>query len=313
MLTALLAGLFALPLAGSARAAEAVVTVQGDNAVELVDTASGAVSARIPVPGSPAGIALSPDRRTAYVTRPDGPGLAVIDLDARRVVQTLALPGGPLGIGVDPAHGTVYVADWYAKRVLVLKPGPDGLVQDGEIAVGASPSGLAVTPDGATLLVANRESSSVSVVDAASRREVRVIPVGGHPFGLTLDAAAGRAYTANVLSNDVSVIDLAAGREIGRIKAGERPYVVALAGARGFVTNQYAGTVTVFDRASLRPEATIEVDDHPEGIAASADGRTLVVANWGSNTLSLIDAGSLKVVRTLKTGDGPRAFGDFLR
>jgi YVTN family beta-propeller protein len=37
------------------------------------------------------------------------------------------------------------------------------------------------------------------------------------------------------------------------------------------------------------------------------------VANWGSNTLSVIDATTLKVTGEIKVPDGPRAFGDFLR
>ena len=306
-----LALLAALP--HPARAAEALVTVQGDNAVEVVDLDAAKVVRRIPVSGSPAGIALSPGRDTAYVTRPDLPGLAVIDLRTDTVTQDLKLPGGPLGIGVDPRAGTVYVADWYAARVLVLRPEGGKLVADGEIAVGQSPSGLAVTPDGATLLVANREADSVSVVDIAARREVAQVPVGKHPFGLTLDAEGKRAYTANVTGDDVSVIDVPARREVGRVKTGERPYVVALAGGRGFVTDQYGNSVTAFDLATLKSVGTIDVGDHPEGIGAARDGRHLYVANWGSNTLSVIDAGTLKVVREIPTGDGPRAFGDFLR
>jgi len=308
---ALLAAILAA--APRADAAEAVVTVQLDNRVEIVDLDAGKVVATIPVPGSPAGIALSPDRRTAYVTRPDAPGLGIVDLAARTLTASLPLPGGPLGIACNPRSGAVYVADWYARRVLVLMPGEGGLRLDGEIKVGASPSGIVVSPDGATLLVANREGDTVSVVDAAARRETKVIPVGTHPFGLVLDAGKGRAYTANVESNDVSVVDLAEGREIGRIKTGERPYVLALAGGRGFVTDQYSGTVTVFDLDALKVVKTIEVGDHPEGIAASPDGTKLYAANWGSNTLSVVDAKSLAVTGEIKLGDGPRAFGDFIR
>lgn len=300
-----------------AAAGEALVTVQGGNAVEVVDLAAGKVVQSIPVSGSPAGIALSPDRATAYVTRPDLPGLAVIDAKARALTATVTLPGGPLGIGVDPKAGTVYVADWYGRRLFVLRPtgaGADAtLVPDGEIAVGASPSGLAVTPDGATLLVANREADSVSVVDVARRREVATIPVGRHPFGLVLDAQGRRAYTANVTGDDVSVIDVAARREVARVKTGERPYVVALARGRGFVTDQYGNSVTAFDLDSLKVLRTIDVGDHPEGIGADAEGRFLYVANWGSDTLSVIDAETMAVVREIPTGESPRAFGDFLR
>lgn len=308
---------FGLPLLGllllgaPARADEALVTAQGANTLAIVDLEAGSVAAQIPIDGAPAGIALSPDRRTAFVTRPEGPGLAVVDLDTRTVTGTLALPGGPLGIAVNPKSGAVYVADWYGSRIFVVSP--DGARLDTEIQVGASPSGIAVTPDGATLLVANREGDSVSVVDVATARELQKIPVGQHPFGITLDAEGARAYTANVTSNDVSVIDVPGRHEIGRVTTGERPYVIALAGPRGFVTDQYSGTVTVFNLKTLTNVAAIEVGDHPEGIAASRDGRTLTVANWGSNTLSLIDATTLKVTGEIKVPDGPRSFGDFLR
>ncbi|CAM2971602.1 Virginiamycin B lyase [Methylobacterium mesophilicum] len=294
------------------QAREAIVTTQLGGAVEIVDLAAGKVVRSIKLDGAPAGIALSPDRKRAYVTRPEGHGLAVLDLDAGVVAAEVPLPGGPLGVAADPRGGKVYVADWYGNRLFVLTERDGRLIPDGEIAVGASPSGIAVSPDGATLYVANREADTVSVVDADARKETKVIPVGQHPFGITLDAPTGRAYTANVTSDDVSVIDLAAGREIGRIPTGRRPYVIALTQGRGFVTDQYAGSVTAFDLTTLKPLADIDVGDHPEGIAADAGGR-LYVANWGDNTLSVLDGRTLKVLKTIPTGNGPRAFGDFLR
>ncbi len=299
--------------ASPAPAQEAIVTAQLGNAVEIVDLATKKILQSIPVAGAPAGIALSPDRTRAYITRPEGHGVTVIDLAARKVVSELGLPGGPLGIGVNPVSGEVYVADWFGERVFALRATADRLTLDGEIATGKSPSGIAVTPDGATLLVANRESDSVSVIDVASRTERRRIAVGTHPFGLTLAPDATRAYTANVLSDDVSAIDIAAGRETGRVKTGQRPYVIAFAGQRGFVTDQYSNTVTAFDPTTMTKLGTIDVGDHPEGIAATRDGTVIVVANWGDNSLSLIDPSSLKITGTIETGDGPRAFGDFLR
>jgi hypothetical protein len=36
------------------------------------------------------------------------------------------------------------------------------------------------------------------------------------------------------------------------------------------------------------------------------------VANWFDNTVSVVDAESLKVVKTIATGNGSRAFGQFI-
>ena len=181
------------------------------------------------------------------------------------------------------------------------------------IEVGDSPSGLAVTPDGKQLLSADRDSDEVSFVDTETNTRTGGIMVGDRPFGITIDPAGKRAYTANVASDDVSVIDIAARKVIATVKVGRRPYAVALAGSRAFVTNQYAGTVSVFDLDTSKPLATIEVGDHPEGIAADPAGGYVYVASWFDNVLQRIDAAKMALTGEVKVGDGPRAFGLFLR
>ena len=185
-------------------------------------------------------------------------------------------------------------------------------VPAGSVETGKGPSGIAVTPDGATILTADRDSDQISVIDARSLTRLGVIPVGAHPFGITIDAEGARAYSADVYANQVSVIDLATREVIGTVETDERPYKVALAKGRGFVTNSYGSDLTVFDLETLAPLGTIEVGDYPEGIEATRDGATLYVANWFSNTMSRVDPVTMTVTGEIVTGDGPRAFGDFI-
>jgi YVTN family beta-propeller protein len=139
------------------------------------------------------------------------------------------------------------------------------------------------------------------------------IAVGKRPFGVTVDDEGKRAYTANVASDDVSVIDLTAGKVIASVKVGHRPYAVALAGGRAFVTDQYGGTVTVFDLASFAVIKAIEVGGYPEGIEADPSGAVVYVSCWEDNSLQKIDTATLTVTERIPVGDGPRAFGRFLR
>ncbi len=151
------------------------------------------------------------------------------------------------------------------------------------------------------------------LLDARTLGCLATIPVGQRPFGVTVDGEGRRAYTANVGSNDVTVIDLSARRVVGHVMVGERPYAVALAAGKGFVSDQYGGTVTVFDVGDLRTLATLRVGGYPEGSAPSRDGRRVFVANWDSGTLTAIDVETLTVSGELRVGDGPRAFGAFIR
>ena len=182
-----------------------------------------------------------------------------------------------------------------------------------DIPVGQSPSGLAVTPDGRLLLSADRDSDAVSIIDIASRARLASVAVGKRPFGITIGSDGLRAYTANVKSDDVTVIDIAARKAVGKVATGRRPYAVALARGRGFVTDQYGGTVTVFDLATLRPLKAIDACDHPEGIQADGAEANVYVACWGDDFLLRVNPDTLTVTSKAVVGDGPRAFGKFLR
>ncbi len=293
-----------------ALAALAFVTNQGDDTVSVVDTARGVVTQTVSVGSKPAGIALGAGARRVYVTNPEGHSITILERTGDRlsVVREVPAGAGPLGVAVSPTDGRVFAADWYGDTVAVMDA--DGAPL-GAVHVGQSPSGVAVDAAGTRLYVANRESDNLSVIDLATLTTVATIPVGHAPFGVTLHG--GRVFVANVQSGDVSVLDMASLAEIRRVKVGEFPYAVAVTpdGSRLLVTNQHSGTLSVFD-ADFTKLPDITVGDYPEGIAMSEDGTRAFVAVWMDNRLAEIDVAAGKMVRKIKVGESPRAFGLFL-
>ncbi|HET6388001.1 beta-propeller fold lactonase family protein [Hyphomicrobium sp.] len=287
------------------------MTDQPSDSVSFVDLKTMKEIGRIKAGSKPAGVALSPDKATAYVTAPDSKELIEIDAISRSVKRRLVLGGAPLGIAAHPSRPEVYVADWYAHKLIIVDTGK--LEVSGEVAVGQSPSGLAVTPDGRLLLSADRDSDAISIIDVETRTRLGSVAVGSRPFGITIDGAGARAFTANVKSDDVTVIDIAKRAVVGRVPSGRRPYAVALAQGRGFVTDQYDGTITVFDEKTLTPITRITACDHPEGIEADTSEANVYVACWGDDVLLRIDPKTLQVTGKASTGSGPRAFGKFVR
>ena len=55
---------------------------------------------------------------------------------------------------------------------------------------------------------------------------------------------------------------------------------------------------------------TIEVGRSPVNSIFDSDGRYAYVTNWGSNTVSVIDANTWEVVKTIAVGTNP--FGIYL-
>jgi len=103
-------------------------------------------------------------------------------------------------------------------------------------------------------------------------------------------------------------------KPIATVKVNMLPYATALAlnDSRLLVTNQDDGSVSVIDTETLKEIALITVGTKPEGISTHPDDRHVYVANWFDGNVSVIDARTLKVIDTIQTGEGSRAFGQFM-
>jgi YVTN family beta-propeller protein len=80
----------------------AYVTVMNDNAVAVLDTASGAVRATIAVGKLPAAVAVTPDGSEAWVGNVFSGSVSVIDVASGAVVATIAGGTGTKPIDAAP-------------------------------------------------------------------------------------------------------------------------------------------------------------------------------------------------------------------
>ena len=76
-------------------------------------------------------------------------------------------------------------------------------------------------------------------------------------------------------------------------------------GRRLFVSNRGGDTVTVIDLARLAVEATIMVAKGPEHLAASPDGRLILVGFPQERGIAVIDAERLEVIRRIQVDGDP--------
>jgi YVTN family beta-propeller protein len=170
-----------------------------------------------------------------------------------------------------------------------------------------SSSAIAITPDGATLLVVNPDSNSISLVDTASQATVTEIPVGVDPRTVTVDDAGRRAYVANRGSDSICAVDLAAHTVHAEVAVGHRPYgvVVSPSGNRLYVAEQGADQVRVLDTAALDTLSVLPTADRPSGLALSDDGRTLYVTHLLSGAMTVITVRPHRTYLPLLRNDVP--------
>ena len=96
--------------------------------------------------------------------------------------------------------------------------------------VGRLPFGLAVTPDGSKVYVANNGAGTVSVISTATDTVLGpAITVGSSPVGVGVTLDGSKVYVANEGSNSVSVIATATDTVLGApIAVGGSPDAVGV-------------------------------------------------------------------------------------
>ncbi|MCW2992300.1 MAG: beta-propeller repeat protein [Solirubrobacterales bacterium] len=251
-----------------------------------------------------------------------------------KVLQTLPLPGASGGIALDSAHRTAYVsgvAD--SPNTDQQRPGLPGREGDvihvftwdaagaatetGTISVPAPatagtpqsfpptnvgqkiswPDRLAISRDGATLLVPLNLADAAAIVDVKTQA-VRYVPTGRFPYGAVILPDGKTGLVSNEVPGTVSVIDLAAGTKTVDINAGghlSHPEGISLSpdGKRAFVAVANTDEVAVIDTAAHKVERMLSVE-RPQGqgvspvaTAVTPNGRRLLVAEAGGDEIAV--------------------------
>jgi YVTN family beta-propeller protein len=313
---------FGIPVAGAVLAtaalASTVQAAQGNvyvanlrgNSVSVIDPATNAVVATVPVGAFPFGEAVTPDGSQDWVTNNGSNTVSVIDTATNAVTASIPVGRFPEPIAISPDGTRAYVGHFVSPGVggvQVLDTATHATLAD--IQVGNQPFGIAVSPDGSHVYSANFVASSVSVIDAATNTVTATItdPAARTPASATISPDGAHLYTANFNSSNVSVIDTATNTITALIPVGSGPGDTAISadGSTLYSVNENANTVSVINTATNTVVATIPVGAVPTSMAIH--GTTGFVSNGAANSVSVIDLTTNTVTATIPVGATPFA------
>ncbi len=231
---------------------------------ELSDTGMPGKTSQIALTGHPvpAGIAFSPDGKTAYVAFSRNNTVAVFDTEKRSLLREVPVGVAPFDVVVAKQGGTIYVSNRGGRRP---RPGDTVAPSSGtevvtdpvtgssasgtvttvnpatfetrETEVGLAPSALALAPDEKLLAVADGHSDAVSLVDTAtmSRSDVKIpswpdTVIGSQPIGVVFSPDGKTLYVACGGNNALAIVkrDGDAWVVVGAVPTGWFPSAVAL-------------------------------------------------------------------------------------
>lgn len=306
-----------VPLAGSTE--ERVGRGDGNRTVLPVNQVVTPLGTQVDLVGlRPQVVALSPDARLLVVSGKTSE-LIVLNPDSGEIRQRVGLPGDQVK---EPAPETV--------SPNILKPDTEGQV---------SFTGLVFSPDGRRIFLSNVNGSikvfavaedgvvtpshSLALPPAAAPRRQAEIPAG-----LALSGDGSTLLVCGNLSNTLLVLDAANGAVRQKFDVGVAPYEVVVAADKAYVSNwggrrpeagdltgpagrgttvrvdpvrhiASEGSVSVIDLKAGKVVAEILTGLHASALAVAPGGRSVVCANAGSDTLSVIDTQTDAMVETI--------------
>ncbi|WPV01635.1 beta-propeller fold lactonase family protein [Mucilaginibacter sp. cycad4] len=289
----------------------AYIANSGDGTVSVINTASNAVVAIVPVGSGAVGVVATPNGKKVYVTDHYSNTVSVINTASNTVSSTIEV-NSSYGIAVNPDGSRVYVTNNGPGTVTVINTLTDQKVA--VIPVGPFPDGIIVSPDGGRVYVANSNSNDVSVIDAVTNSVVATITVGSLPQGIVISPDGKRLYVSNYGASSVSVVDLSTAMVTAVVPVGANPTAMAINadGSHVYVANSTTNTISIINSITNSVEGSISVGKNPEGVSVSPDGSNIYVTNFDDNTVSVINATNNTVIKTIQVGVNPVSLGNFI-
>ncbi len=170
------------------------------------------------------------------------------------------------------------------------------------------PAGLAISPDGDTLYIANNLGDSLGIISnlrnerKLTRVELRASSQSVYPYevvALPRGSETEKLLVSCWADGSIAVIDpRKASPNFSRIPVERHPTAMILnaSGTRLYAVNSNADSVSVIDtaadreieRINVRLSEAAAIGASPESLALSGDGATLYVANANANALAVV-------------------------
>ncbi|HYP08304.1 MAG TPA: cytochrome D1 domain-containing protein [Bryobacteraceae bacterium] len=261
--------------------------------------------------------ALSPDRRTLYVSvngvlwmTEDGRGnntVAVVDVPAMKKTADIDLGKfhRPHGITFDPKSRTVLATTERPFGLVAIDPAARKVTREYDVQ-GKSPHMVAVTADGTHAWVSNTDSNSIAVI-SIKQGTATIIPTGEKPQGGVFSPDGSRFYVTLGDTGALAVIDTKTMKEVTRIESGKNTGRVALTPDGRTLVYNTGDSIAFADTQSLKQLARSPVSGRPMSLTMTRDGKLAFAGIQENDKLIVVDVANRKIARevTLPKGSGP--------
>jgi YVTN family beta-propeller protein len=208
---------------------------------------------------------------------------AIVVAEARheldfRDARTMALERAlvvPACAGVDHMDYTAdgrqaLVSCEFAGRMIVVDLAAQRVTRTIDLAPGAMPQDVKLSPDGSVFYVADQANNGVWVIDARTMTVLELVPTGAGAHGLYPSRDASELYVSNRIEGSISVLSFASRRPVAkwRLPGGGSPDMggVSADGRVLWLSGRYNAEVYAISTATGRLLHRIAVGAGPHGL-----------------------------------------------
>jgi YVTN family beta-propeller protein len=293
-----------------------LVAEKGSQSLAIVDPAAGKVLASVPEGGITGHeVIASADGKLAFVPiygnsgvgKPgtDGTKIDVIDIATHKIVGSIAFDHGvrPHCPMIGPKDGRLYVTTEIDKTITIIDPKSLKIV--GTLPTGQPESHmLALSHDGRRAYTANVGPGTVSAIDIAARKVLKIIPISSNTQRISISPDDKWVFTADQTKPQMAVIDTSTNTVANLVPMEGIGYGSAPTpdGRWLLVALPDQNKVAVVDLKTMQVARTVSVSNYPQEVLVSPDAKSAYVSCEHANAVAEMDLATWKVNRTIPTG-----------
>jgi DNA-binding beta-propeller fold protein YncE len=214
---------------------------------------------RIPLKSLPSHMAFTADSKTVYISLQDTNSVAAIDLPTQTVMWTLKVGETPAGLWLTPGDKTLLVALTGSDAVVAVDPRTRTVFK--RIVTGKAAHNFRSMADGRHVLVSNRVSDTISILDMDTLTKVGDI-TGLRPGPDDMELSADRRWlwVTFRFARSVGVIDMDTRKLVDVIPVGKSPHGIYFYNRAPFYDNLPPLSTLALQQAAslqLKPTPTI--------------------------------------------------------
>jgi YVTN family beta-propeller protein len=314
MVIPLAASAFACALSAADTPSPALLVLNKEGTLAIVNPSTRQVIARVKTGDSPHEAAASTDGKLGFVSnygtaQQPGTTLTVISLESQKEIHRVDLGALRRPHGLYFSGGKLYFTCEQSKVIGRYDPATNQV--DWILGTGQGTTHMVMlSKDENTIFTANITGDSISIFNRAGATDWNqtVVAVGKGPEGFDVAPDGAELWAANSRDGSVSIIDIASKRvkntfNVQTKRSNRLKFTPD--GKLVLITDLDAGDLLILERATRKELKRMPVGKQPAGILMEPGGARAYVAVTGDNNVAVIDLKKLELEARIQTGTGP--------